>query len=206
MADASFWDKAAKKYAASPIKDMPAYEATLERTRHYLNADDHLLEVGCGTGTTALTLSSAVQKVTATDLSGEMLDIAESKRADKGILNVRFEKADVTRPLDDAPFDAICAFSILHLVDDLPETLAHLHSHLKRGGHVISKTACLRDMNKFIPVMIKVMKFFGKAPDVLFFDAKELEHAFERAGFEIVETGYFGKNKSARFIVARRPG
>ena len=205
MADASFWDRAAQKYAASPIKDIPAYEATLDRTRNYLKADDHVLEVGCGTGTTALTLSAAVRKITATDVSGKMLEIAESKRDSEGVSNVSFLQCEITKTLTDAPFDAICAFSILHLVDDLPVALAHLHSQLKPGGYIITKTACLRDMNRFVPVMIKVMRFFGKAPHVLLFDASALEQAFLNAGFDVVETGYFGKNRSTRFVVARRP-
>ena len=205
MADATFWDKTAKKYAASPVKDIPAYEETLDRTRHYLRPDDHLLEVGCGTGTTAMTLSAAVRRITATDVSAKMLDIAEGKRAGTSASNLAFRQSEITEPLPDAPFDAICAFSILHLVDDLPKTLAHLRGQLKPGGHVISKTACLRDMNMFIPAVIKVMQFFGKAPHVLLFDATALESAFRRAGFEIVETGYFGKDKHVRFVVARRP-
>lgn len=205
MADASFWDKAAKKYAASPVKNIPAYEETLDRTRHYLRPDDHLLEVGCGTGTTALTLSTAVRRITATDISGKMLEIAEGKRVAKSVSNVTFLKSEITKPLADAPFDAICAFSILHLVDDLPETLAHLRQQIKPGGYLISKTACLRDMSRFIPIMIKVMKFFGKAPQVLVFDAAALEDEFRRAGFEVVETGHFGKDRYVRFIVARRP-
>lgn len=205
MADASFWDKAAKKYAASPVKNIPAYEATLERTRHYLRPDDHLLEVGCGTGTTALTLSAAVRRITATDLSGKMLEIAEGKRVEKSVTNVSFLQAEITKPLADAPFDTICAFSILHLVDDLPETLAHLRQQIKPGGYFISKTACLRDMNIFIPIMIRIMKFFGKAPQVLQFDTATLEAEFRRAGFEIVETGHFGKDRYVHFIVARRP-
>jgi len=33
---AKFWDRVAQKYAKSPIRDMPAYELTLERTQFYL--------------------------------------------------------------------------------------------------------------------------------------------------------------------------
>lgn len=205
MTKSGFWDKAAKKYAASPIKDMQAYEDTLARTRQYLQPDDHLLEVGCGTGTTALTLSRAVNRITATDISGAMLEIAKGKQADQGVPNVDFIQTEVTQHQADAPYDAICAFSILHLVDDLDSSLAHLRALLKPGGYLISKTACLRDMNFLIPPVVKVMQVFGKAPDVLIYSATELEQAFERAGFEVIEAGYFGKNRFARFIVARRP-
>lgn len=205
MADAKFWDNAAEKYAKSPIKDMQAYEATLDRTRHYLKPGDHLLEIGCGTGTTALTLSESVRQITATDLSPQMLGIAKGKRRSRDISNVAFVESRVGAPLADAPFDAICAFSILHLVDDLPQALAFVYENLKPGGHVISKTTCLRDMNFLIPPIISVMKLFGKAPEVQLFDAHALERAFSDAGFELVETGYFGKNTATRFIVARRP-
>ncbi|SFS00742.1 class I SAM-dependent methyltransferase [Yoonia litorea] len=205
MSTADFWDKAAEKYAASKIKDENAYEDTLERTRGFLKKDDHLLEVGCGTGTTALKLAKDVARITATDVSSGMLDIAEKKRQDAGVENVHFIKAEVMTDMPDAPFDAVFASSILHLVDDLDATLAHLFSLLKPGGYMVSKTTCLKQMSILIPPMIKVMQAFGKAPAVLVFSADELESAFTRAGFTLIETRYFGKNRAARFIVAKRP-
>lgn len=204
MATAAFWDKAAQKYAASPIKDMAAYEATLTRTRAYLSPTDHLLEVGCGTGSTALKLADAVARITATDISGEMLAIAEGKRTTQGVANVTFRKQEITTPFPDTPYDAVCAFSILHLVDDLEETLMHLRDALKPGGYVISKTACLKEMNIAIRMAIPVMRAIGLAPHVLRFSASELERTFERCGFALVETGYFGSNTYARFIVAQK--
>jgi ubiquinone/menaquinone biosynthesis C-methylase UbiE len=204
MASATFWDKIAPKYAASPISDMAAYEATLARTRSFLHSDDHMLEIGCGTGGTAINLAGSVRKVTATDISGQMLGIAESKLEDAGVTNLRFLQTEVRKPLADAPFDAICGFSVLHLIEDLPGTLAHLRSQVKPGGFVITKTACLRDMSFAMPALIKVMQLIGKAPFVNVFTADQLEAAFKNAGFELVETGFFGKSKSTRFIVARR--
>lgn len=52
--DEKFWNGTARKYAASQIGDMAGYERTLARTRSYLHPDDRVLEIGCGTGTTAL--------------------------------------------------------------------------------------------------------------------------------------------------------
>ena len=205
MATAQFWDKEATKYAASPIKDISAYEETLTCTRSYLDTSDHVLEVGCGTGSTAIKLAPAVKRITATDISGKMLEIAQKKIAPTGPHNIDFVQSDITAPFAGAPFDAICAFSILHLVDDLDQTLAHLQMQLKPGGVLISKTSCLDDMNFLIKPMIKAMQFIGKAPHVLVFDANALEAAFRKAGFEVVEAGYFGKHTSTRFIVARKP-
>lgn len=204
MANALFWDKAAEKYAASKINDMAGYEQTLTRARSYLSKDNHLLEVGCGTGGTAIKLSSSVARVTATDISREMLAFGEGKldADNRGVVN--FMQATATHPHADAPFDAACAFSLLHLIDDLDEGLAHLHNQIKPGGFLITKTACLRDMSFAMPALVKVMQWIGKAPHVLVFDAKQLETAFEKAGFEVVEAGYHGKTKSTRFVVGRR--
>lgn len=204
MADATFWDKTARKYAASKIADMGGYEETLARTRSFLRADDHLLEIGCGTGSTALLLAPSVQRMTATDISSEMLAIAEEKRRKTNLTNLAFVQTEATKPIAGAPFDAACAFSILHLLDDLDAGLRHLHSLIKPGGVLITKTACLRDMNFAIPALVKVMQWFGKAPHVLIFNAAQLEAAFAKAGFEVIEAGYHGKTRSTRFVVARR--
>ena len=52
-----FWDKLAKKYAKRPIKNIQAYNETMEHTKSHLSAEDKVLEVGCGTGSSALLLA-----------------------------------------------------------------------------------------------------------------------------------------------------
>ena len=79
--DARFWDRSSRKYAKSSIADLNGYERTLERTRAYLQPGDSVLELGCGTGTTALRLADGVQSYLATDISGGMIAIAEEKLA-----------------------------------------------------------------------------------------------------------------------------
>ena len=88
--DARFWDRMARKYAASPISDMAGYERTLERTKHYLKPDFTAFEFGCGTGTTALNLAPCVAKLVATDISSEMVTIAREKAAAQGQTNIEF--------------------------------------------------------------------------------------------------------------------
>lgn len=60
--EARFWDRIARKYASDPIKDTAGYERTLARTRELLTHTDTVLEIGCGTGTTALKLAPSVQR------------------------------------------------------------------------------------------------------------------------------------------------
>jgi len=76
---AQFWDNAAEKYSKDPIADMEGYTYTLERTRSYLSVTDHVLELGCGTGSTALELAGSVAKITASDIAPKMIQIAKEK-------------------------------------------------------------------------------------------------------------------------------
>ena len=114
MSDASFWDKAATSYAASPIKDMQAYEATLTRARHYLTANDHLLEVGCGSGAYTLHVARAVGErgqVHALDIQAAMLRQLEAKLArpeNQDIRNVRLvERSAYDLPFEDGTLDLV---------------------------------------------------------------------------------------------------
>ena len=143
-ADARFWDRIARKYAADPIKDMDGYMRTIDRTRHYLRGTDTVLEVGCGTGTTALKLAAHVSRMVATDLSGEMIAIAREKAATQVSRNAEFTVATPDRgPWPDSSFDAVLAFNLWHLVAGRTSALAHVHRLLKPGGLLVSKRRVL---------------------------------------------------------------
>jgi 2-polyprenyl-3-methyl-5-hydroxy-6-metoxy-1,4-benzoquinol methylase len=205
--DARFWDRAARKYATDPIKDMRGYERTLDRISHWVNSSDTVLEIGCGTGTTALRLAPSVSRVIATDVSSEMIAIAREKATAQARQNVEFSVATVERaPGPEGAYDAVLAFNLLHLIADRPSALAHVHRLLKPGGLFVSKTPCLSEMNLLIRLAVPVMRLVGKAPYVSFFSATELEAEIADAGFAIIEQGRHGsKQKEPRiFIVARK--
>jgi ubiquinone/menaquinone biosynthesis C-methylase UbiE len=118
-AAARFWDRIARKYAADPIKDMDGYARTIDRTRLYLRGTDTVLELGCGTGTTALKLAPHVSRMLATDVSGEMIAIAREKAAAQACGNAEFAVATPERmPWPDSSFDAVLAFNLWHLIAD----------------------------------------------------------------------------------------
>lgn len=205
-----FWDGIAEKYAASPIKDMDAYAHTLDRTRSYLCEHDHALELGCGTGTTALALAPHVAQLTATDLSDQMIAIGQRKALEQGINNVQFETLNTAENTQGAtPYDVVLAFNLLHLLPDLTADLARIHRQLKPGGLFISKSVCLSDThNPFVRSMMRVaipaMQLVRKAPYVRFMSINELEETIKAAGFQIVETGNFPASPPNRFVVAKK--
>ncbi|MBX9775783.1 MAG: class I SAM-dependent methyltransferase [Xanthobacteraceae bacterium] len=206
-ADAQFWNRAARKYAADPIADLAGYERTLARTRGLLRSSDIVMELGCGTGTTALKLAPFISRIVATDVSSEMIAVAREKALAQACPNAEFAVAPAGRAAGaDSSCDAVLAFNLLHLVADRPAMLQDVHRLLKPDGLFIIKTPCLSEMNPLIRVAVPVMRLIGKAPFVAFFSAAELENEIAGAGFTIVERARHGSGrKDARiFIVARK--
>jgi SAM-dependent methyltransferase len=206
-ADARFWDRTARQYAADPIKDMAGYERTIERTKELLSPSATVLEIGCGTGTTALRLAPAVGRIAATDVSSGMIAIAREKALAAACRNVEFAVASA----DDAPgaddtYDAVLALNVLHLIAERSTALAHVRRLLKPGGVLISKTPCLLEMNPLIRLAVPIARLIGKAPTVSFFSASALEAEIADAGFTILERGRHGTGrKDPRiFIVASK--
>lgn len=194
-----FWDRVAERYAARPIKDVPAYEAMLDAVRSTLRPSDKALELGCGTGTTAIRLAPCVAQLTASDLSRRMIGIAGQKPAP---LNLTFRHADAADRIEGAPFDAVMAFNLLHLVPDLDAALAAVGSQLKHSGRFISKTPCLGEVSLPLRLVVRAMRGVGLAPPVAFLTAPALRQAFAKAGFEIVEHRVFGKTRAIHYFVA----
>lgn len=206
--DARFWDRTARKYAAGAIGDQAGYERTLARTRALLRPGDRVLELGCGTGTTALRLVGAVEAYLATDISAAMIAISKEKHATTPIPSLAFRVAAAEEITPEpALFNAVLGFNYLHLVRDLTGTLAHIHALLAPAGLFISKTPCVADMNPLIRfVLLPAMRAIGKAPYAGVFRASELKKLINAAGFEIVavEDHATKVNDNRPYILARK--
>jgi ubiquinone/menaquinone biosynthesis C-methylase UbiE len=206
--NARFWDRVARKYAASAIGDAAGYERTLERTRHYLKPSDAAFEFGCGTGTTALALAPSVARYVATDFSPEMIEIGREKAAAQSAPTLEFAvTTPETATHPDASFDAVLGFNILHLLPARADTLAAVHRLLKPGGVFISKTPCLKEMNPLVRAIVPIAQAIGQAPYVTSLSAEDVERDIAAAGFEIVERDRHGtrrKEEPRVFIVARK--
>ncbi len=211
---ARFWDKAARKYAAFPIRNQAAYEKTLARTLENLGPGDSVLELGCGTGTTALLLADHVASYLATDFAPNMIGIAGEKLAAERAAGsphagLSFLAADVfderVRPAEAyaGGYDAVLAFNFFHLVDTPEDLLSRVRDLLKPGGLYISKTVCLKNRAWLFRPLIGFLRLIGKAPYVNMLSFHSLEQMIRDAGFEIIETGTYPEPHS-RFVVARK--
>jgi ubiquinone/menaquinone biosynthesis C-methylase UbiE len=200
-----FWDRIAPKYARKPVDDPDAYEEKLALAALLLKPGDRVLEIGCGTGTTALRLAPNVAHYTATDGSSAMIGIADAKLGADAPANVTFHQADAAEQIAGAPFDAVCAFSLLHLVEDIPAVLAAVGAHLKPGGLFLSKTVCTKAAAWPIRAMIPALTAPRIAPRVTPLSEADLVRYLEDAGFTIERTLHLGSRRMSPIVVARTP-
>lgn len=200
----AFWNRVARRYADMPMRNSEAYEITLDLVRKHLQPDGNVLELGCGTGTTALRLAGDVGQYTATDYAPEMIAIAQEKHTASGVGNLSFQiGAPGDGSLPPGPFDVILAFNFLHLLPDRQAALREIRQTLPDGGLFISKTPCLGGMFRVLQPVVAVLRRWGKAPDVRFLTPSTLERDIRAAGFELLQTGDYPKRPPSRFIVAR---
>ncbi len=202
---AGFWDKKASKYVARPIKDMASYERAMERVRSYLASDQEVLELGCGSGSTAMLLAKHVKHMTASDASAKMLEFGRAKALKDHCENIEFmhSRAGDTA-LGEKSYDVVMAFNLIHLIKGEKRVLEQIHSFLKPDGLFISKTPCLGEVAFYWRWLINAMRVVGYAPYVNYLKQIELGEKIEQAGFKIVETGNYPASPMGRFIVARK--
>jgi arsenite methyltransferase len=206
-ADAKFWNDLAEKYAAQPVANVPAFDRKKAITREHLRPDSSVLEIGCGTGSLALSMARHAGHIHGLDISAEMLRIADQKRLAEGVTNVTFHEGT----LDAAPafppesFDSAWAYSILHLVPDRRRVLETLFGLLKPGGSFISSNVCLGDSWAPYGPMLAVMRWFGKAPVVHIYDRATILREMAEAGFVDAVEREVGGGNTVAFIVAKKP-
>ena len=200
-----FWDKIAEKYSKQPIADEASYQKKLTVTRSYFRPDMEVLEIGCGTGSTALLHAPYVKHLRSTDFSANMIAIAKRKAIDQNIDNVTFEQVSIDGlKIPDQSLDMVMGMSILHLLEDRDAVIAKVYNMLKPGGLFVSSTACLGDALSWFKFIAPIGKALGAFPLVKVFKADDLVKSLTQAGFTIEHQWQPSKDKAV-FIVAKKP-
>lgn len=99
----------------------------------------HVLDAGCGDGLLSLELAKRHPTWTfvGVDLREELLEIALTRALRRGLQNVRFARADLTKPLPEAGFDAVLAIECLVEIPDDAAALQNMAASLASGGTLL---------------------------------------------------------------------
>lgn len=142
---AAYFDVCAAGYAerhGDPRLLLP-YRLELIRRAARLDANDTLLEIGCGSGLHILALASEFARGIGTDLSPAMIEVARQQAAETGHGgNVTFavDAAEHLSSVPDASIDVVlCVGALEHMLGQA-EVLRSVFRILKRGGRFVCLT------------------------------------------------------------------
>jgi SAM-dependent methyltransferase len=109
-----------------------------------LPAGAHVLDVGCGTGASALPAAQAVGpdgSVLGVDLAGRLLEQGRTKAMNRGLTNVEFRVADMTAlEYPDSRFDAVVSVFSIFFVPDMEGLARELWRMVRPGGKLAVTT------------------------------------------------------------------
>ena len=103
--------------------------------KHVPSNCENALEIGCGTGAFARDLARVCKRVTALDVSSEMIRIARARSSQFG--NLEFQLADaMTWNFPRSHFDFVCSIATLHHLDQR-ELFVKMRETLRPGGVLV---------------------------------------------------------------------
>ncbi len=125
-----------------------------------LNGDENVLDIASGPGEPGLSISKKLKdgKVTAIDISKNMVEIANKTAAENGIFNFHSQEAVASKiPFGDNSFDDIvCRFGIMFF-PDLEKSIEEIVRVLKPRGRFLTAVWAAPEYNPFLAVMGKTI-------------------------------------------------
>lgn len=198
-----FWNLLSSSYAKQSIGNEDAYQRKIAQTQSVMRPDMKVLEIGCGTGSTAVIHAPHVAQYTGVDYAPKMIDIARGKIGDAP--NLSFEVSTFADwGAANASYDMILGLSILHLMPDYRAALAKANRLLKPGGYLVTSTICLGDHTGIVKYILPVASSLRIAPVVVPFKLNELSRDIQNAGFEIVDK-WQPAPKEAAYHLSQKP-
>ena len=198
-----FWNLIARKYLKTSISDIDAYQFKIDLTKKYLSHSDDVLEIGSGTGSTALIHAPFVNSYQGIDYSQKMVQISGERLRESILTNLNFNVGTLFNFQFDKKYNVILALNFLHLTKNLKRNINKCYELIEDKGYFITSTACLAE-SESDNIILKFLSRSGVLPYLNFFSAKTLESKIKDAGFKIVEKHRPGKDQKVLFIIAQK--
>ena len=123
------------------------------------------IELGCGTGFFSRAVAQKADHLTATDLSDEMLTVAQARLMD--LPNVTVKKADCRRTgLPSDTYDSVVMINLIHVIDEPERAIQESHRLLKKDGVllVVSLTTSQMALLDKTRMAVRYLRRWGAPP------------------------------------------
>lgn len=200
-----FWDRIAKGYDKQNITLDATESKTVEMTKKYLAPSDVVLDYGCGPGALTSALAADVKEIHGLDISPKMIEIASRMAAESRITNLQYAEGTIfDERYEKDSFNAILAFNILHLLDDVHEAIQRIYQLLVPGGVFISVTPCMGARSSLLSILFSFLSKVGIIPPTNIPTLSELEQWVNSGIFQVEDTQKLQQNPLNYFIVAKK--
>lgn len=125
--------------------------------------NEHILDLGCGTGDISQQLYNMGVDVVGVDYSDNMIRQAKAKYPD-----VHFQVQDILALDFQASFDAVFSNAVLHWVKQPEQALEQIYANLKTGGRFVAEFGGEGNVTKITDALIQARTALGytmEAPD-----------------------------------------
>lgn len=202
--EAKFWNSIATKFdGVVENRFHDAYEFIFEHLAEDVEDSKNLLEVATGTGIIAIKLSSQVPRVTAIDISPQMLEVAKKKCAEEKIDNITFNFGDACAlEFGDKTFDTVISSNVLHLLYEPEMAFQEMKRVLKDNGKIIVPTFC-HGANLRTHFLSRMARLFGQKTNSRW-SRRSFRRFVENNGFEVSKEAYLDGTFPLVYVVANK--
>jgi len=193
--------KTAASYLTSTVH---AKGASLERLVELTSPQKNwrALDVATGGGHVAYTFAPHVERMWATDITQEMLDMVRGEAQKRGLANIRtaYAKAEAL-PFEDASFDLVTCRIAPHHFDSIPDFLKEVARVLKPGG-------LLAIVDNVVPAgsvgdYVNAFERFRDPSHLRAWTMEEWRSAFAKAGLKVTHEEQIYKQMEFKSWAAR---
>lgn len=153
----TFWDRIAGIYDIAEKLNGKVYRKLVSTTEELVPQGSVVLDVAAGTGELSFAAAKKAEKVTCTDLSMKMLEVAQRKANRKNIRNVDFDVRNIFELKDDdETYDVVMAGNVLHLLDEPEKAVKELWRVTKKGGKLLLPTFMIEKRSYLVEIYKKI--------------------------------------------------
>lgn len=198
----AFWNRLSKHYYKSPVRNLQNYNSKLDQISQLIRPESSILELGCGTGSTALKLSSKAYSYTAYDFSEEMIKIA-NRRLGNEKHKVEFILKDIeTLSLPYKHYDMVMAHSVLHLLENAEDVLESMLNAVNYNGYIVLNLILLKDIPFPLKALLSFAQVLRLAPYLEYQNEVNFIKIIRAKNFKVMR--FWKLDKTSIFVIAQR--